>query len=282
MSPQPGTQSFRDVPFIYAYDADALTDGLDYADLNVHVQDSEFICRKIMGRPLVAGQMRYYDERGWSRSSGVFRMLGEHLILPEITFPRDGQIRFDLNAVARQGWTYTAPGSTPNYYSQLAFQGVRRYWDGPPERDSDYAYRRSAFSIQSAITVDWAGRIAPAYVQPTNPKQFTVPVQDVDFELTHISVLIAKGRGNIVPVQSVYAVKLLLYDNSGMALSNVPVLDQWLAWNSSTYNSCFPVPSVLYPANSQIKFDVTSLLLDTEIPATLTLVFHGFRHYPLC
>ena len=285
MNPKPGpqSQSYRDVSFIYAFDADSLSDGTDYADLNVPVVgDSDFVCRKIMGRPLVAQQIRYYDERNWSKSSALFEMLGEHLILPEITFPADGQIRFDLGTVARASWVYTTPGSVPNYYSQLAFQGVRRYWGGPPERDSDYPYRRAPFSVQTEVSVDWTGRIAPAYQDLASPVQFTVPVQDVDFELTHIAVLIAKGRGNIVPVESRYAVKLMLYDNAGMQLSNVPVLDQWLAWNSSSYNSCFPVPSVLYPANSQIKFDVTSLLLDTEIPATLTLVFHGFRHYPLC
>jgi hypothetical protein len=58
------------------------------------------------------------------------------------------------------------------------------------------------------------------------------------------------------------------------------VVDELLNDISVNYNSVYPAPPVLYPVGSQIKFDIWSLLIDTEIPATLEINFHGKWRLP--
>lgn len=276
-------QGFYDQPFIYVFDADNLTDGIDYRSLSIPMlTGSDFILRRVCGRPNVAGAMRYYGADGRTMASRVYSMPRDQVVVPEHIFPPDSQIKFDLDTVLRGNWPYIGiPGSIPNYWSQLGFQGVRRFY-GQKAVESTYPFYTKPYTITNQFNITWAGRTAPAYQIVDVPRQFNVQVENYDFELHRITATIIKNA--VVPVEVVVdaAMKLRLYDAWGKAMMNEPVLDVFLTENGPDWNSCFPVPTMMYPAGSEIKFDVQSLLLDTEVPAQINLEFHGVQRYPVC
>jgi len=273
-------QGFYDQPFIYVFDADALTDGVSYRSLSVPMlTGSDFLLRRVCGRPNVCGAMRYYGADGRTMSSRLYAMQRDQVVVPEHIYPPDSQIKLDLDVVARGNWPYVVPGSIPNYWSQLGFQGVRRFY-GQQAVESTYQYYTKPYTVTFDFTITWAGRMAPAYQIVDVPRQYTTQVENYDFELHRITATITKAGAGLTVVDA--AMKLRLYDAWGKAMMSDPVLDIFLTENGPDWNSCFPCPTVLYPAGSEIKFDVQSLLIDTEVPAPVTIEFHGVQRFPTC
>lgn len=279
----PDNKGYYDLPFVYVFNADNLTDGLNYRDLSVPMlTGSDFLLRRICGRPNVAAGIRYRDETGQNRSNRVYSMARDQVVVPELIYTPDSQISFDLDTVLRGNWPYIGiPGSIPNYWSQIAFQGVRRFY-GQSEVLSTYEYYTKPYAITVQATITQTGRMAPAYQIQTDPIQASVQVENYDFELHRITATIIKNA--VVPVEVVVdaAMKLRIYDAWGQAMMSDLVLDVFLTENGPDWNSCFPCPTMMYPAGSLIKVDVQSLLLDTEVPATLNVEFHGVQRYPVC
>lgn len=279
----PTNQGYYDLPFVYVFNADGLTDGNSYRDLSVPMlTGSDFILRRVCGRPNVATGIRMRDAGGRNMSNAIYSMARDQVVVPELIFPPDSQISFDLNTVLRGNWPYPAvPGSIPNYWSQIAFQGVRRFY-GQPEKESTYPYYTKPYTITTQATMTQTGRMAPAYQVVTMPIQASVQVENYDFELHRITATIIKNA--VVPVEVVVdaAMKIRLYDAWDQALMSDLVLDVFLTENGPDWNSCFPVPTMLYPAGSLIKVDVQSLLINTEVPATLNVEFHGVQRFPVC
>lgn len=61
---------------------------------------------------------------------------------------------------------------------------------------------------------------------------------------------------------------------------NLPVLDYALNMQSTYAASIFPCPPITYQANSVLKFELTSCLINTEVPANLNITFHGNQRVP--
>jgi len=273
-------QGYYDLPFVYAFDADALTDGTSYNNLSVPLlAGTDFLLRRVAGRQTCASTMRFRGADGAVRQSRLFAMPRDYVVAPDLLYPPDSQINLDLGTVLRGNWPYLVPGSVPNYWSQIAFQGVRRYYNREAP-ESTYRYYTKPHSITYDFNITWAGRIAPAYQVMDDPRQFNVQVDNYDFELHRITCTITKFGGTLTPVDAAF--KMRLYDAWGVALMNAPIVDVLLMENTAFYNSCFPVPTLLYPASSIIKFDIQSLLIDTEVPAALTIEFHGVQRFPVC
>lgn len=270
-----------DRPYIYVYDADALTDGLNYNELMVPLhRDSEFRLRRIAGRPEVNAAGGLIQIRGPERRtlySAPAHTPAEQAIVPELVYPPNSAIYFDLTNVLRANNPTTG---TPVYYSQLCFQGVRRFPGVPNPPDTAYRYQDTPFSIVTNIMVNWSGRLFPGETVLAGPRQFNVQVQDYDFVLYYITLTEARlgGAGTIQP--SNQSVKLMLYDANREQLMSAPVCDFFLGANAFNYNSLFPVPPVLYPAGSQILYDVTSLMANASLPCPLEIAFHGSRRMP--
>jgi hypothetical protein len=268
-----------DRPFIYVYDADALTDGLSYDDLAVPVHiDSEFRLRRIAGRPEVTAtgliQVRSDQRRNlFQRPSHI---PAEQAIVPELVYAPGSAIGFDLTAVLR---TNNATTGTPCYFSQLAFQGVRRFASGAP-RDTTYRYYDKPFCWATDIVVNWSGRLFPGETVIAGGRQFNVDIRDYDFALHYIALTeqLVGLAGAVQPANQ--SVKLMLYDCDGNQLSSAPVCDFFLGAGSRNYNSLFPVPPLVYPAGSQILFDVHSLLANASLPCNLEVAFFGARRIP--
>ena len=276
-------REYYDLPFIYVYDANALTDGNNYSNLSLPtVGDSDFLLRMITGYPNVAtGGFRFRDMEMRNRLSTLVNIFNNYVVTPDIPYRIPGsQITFDLGNVQRANVAYVGvPGSVPNYYSQLAFQGVKRFYGYTPY-ETPYRWFEQPYTISTAFVLSNAGNVAPGYTQPNTPVRYTVPVDNYDFEMQKIVIMVQPNGAAGYSLAS-NRIKLTLYAQPGeMAMMSAPVVDRYLNANDSVFNSMFPVPPVVYPANSTIIVDVVSLLNNLQVPANVTISFVGMWRYP--
>jgi hypothetical protein len=278
-------ENFYDLPFIYVSDADGYTDGASYNNVPVDlINNSDFLLRRICGvnnvvNPNGTGKFRFRDANNQNMIQTPISMPNDYPLVPEFVYPPTAQISYDILNVLRANNTYTAT-LDPNYYSQIAFQGVRRFY-GTPTPESNYRYYERPYTIRMDFTVTREGRVAPAYVDQTAFEQFSVLVDNWDFVMQSMVVLITteSGRG-APPVLSQNKLKLVLYTHQEQAMMSAPVVDEYLSSGGLQFNSWFPVPTMLYPANSVIRVDVQSLLVDGEVPADVTILFNGLWRFP--
>jgi hypothetical protein len=278
-------QNHYDLPFLYTFDTDNLADGQNYLDVALPMVDNaDFIFRRVVGVrnvvdiPANGGLWQWRDSKRQDRASGPYQPLQEELIIPEVMFSYGAELSLDLYASLRANRPYAVPGSVPNYLSQLAFQGVKRYWGGGG-METQYRYRTMDYTITENVQINWAGRIAPAYILPENPRQFSVRVDDYDFNLQAVGLFMQTALA-AAPVVSDGFVKIMLYGPRQEQLSLTPVLDSYVVPQNGAFNNVFPAPTIVYPAGSILRFDITSLLLDTEVPGVLTVNLIGERRIP--
>lgn len=274
-----------DRPFIYVFDADALVDGANYNDLTVPLHmDSEFLLRRIAGRPVVTaaaaagGRIQVRSDERRQLFAAPSAITPDQAVVPELAYAPGSAITFDLANVLRANNPTTG---TPVYFSQLCFQGVRRFpGGGRLPQDTAYRYQEKPFAIVTDLIVNWSGRLFPGELVVAGGRQFNAPVQDYDFELYYIALteqLVGVGPAVQPSNQSI---KLMLYDVDGNQLMSAPVCDFFLGAGSRGYNSLFPIPPLVYPAGSQILFDIHSLLANASLPMNLELAFCGVRRMP--
>lgn len=267
-------------PYIYAFDADNLTDGNNYDYLQIGIQpDSSFSVRRISGLQTLASKIQIRDANQRQLFQSMAAMQYDWPMVPELVYPKDSQITFDVQTVLKSSNAYATGGSTPNYWSQLIFQGVRVF-DQLGVLQTQYRYYDAPGGYQLECALTETGRLAPVYTAPNAPLRFRQPIPDYDFVLNRISLTIATAdEPTVVPAAG--KVKLMLYDPNSRQMMNVPITDIFLNSSVTGYNSVFPVPPVLYPAGSEIVVDVTSLLIEAEVPATLYIHFNGVWRRPL-
>lgn len=268
-----------DRPYIMAFDADSLTNGQTYNNLVLQAEnDWDFYARRMTGLQNVAAQLMLRDDQQRMRFQAPINTPKDWIHIPQIETMRAGNIGFDLHTVAKAQNTYVTPNSIPNYYSQLIWQGLRRFDQGAelvtPYRSYDYPQ-----TLRHQMTINYAGRVAPAYTAPENPRFFVKPVETFDFVMLGMNITIQTAT-DVGPVQASGKVKLLVQDASRLQMSNVPIVDQYLSVGNQDYKSVFPVPGVLYPTQSQIGVWVTSLLVEAEVPATLFIDYVGYYRRP--
>jgi hypothetical protein len=277
-------EGYYDLPYIHVFNGDALTDALNYSNINVGVADNEasFVLRQIMGRDKVAARIQLRDSfaplTGASNGAAIPRT---YPIAPERFITPAGALTMDLYTVLRAN-RQALPVII--YFAQIAFQGVRRYLQ-PQGGEiiypgvSDYKYEERPFTYVQQVTVNWAGT-------DTQPRKFALPITEgCDFELQRITIVRSfqgQGASNVIPDSEI---KLQFFDQHGRQLSNAPVLDVYLndAADATThfYNPVFPVPAVLYRRQSFIRFEVTSLLLAGQLPSTYEVYMHGVRRFQI-
>jgi hypothetical protein len=270
-----------DRPYVYVYDSDALADGLAYNDLSVPLHsDSDFLLRRIAGRPEVTatGVMQVRGDRRNNLFSAPIHLQHDQAVVPELLYRAGSVIGIDLTASLRANNPEPAvPGGLPSYFSQLCFQGVRRFATGKPVGTS-YRYYEKPYAWVDDIVVTWPGRILPGMTVVDNGRRFSVPVQDDDFALHYVAMTQQRNGGTRQPCHQ--SVKIMLYNSDGDQLMSAPVCDFFLNAGGRNYNSLFPVPPLVYPAGSQILYDVYSLLDSTMVPCNLEMAFCGARRIP--
>lgn len=259
---------FYDLPFFYVVDADQATDGQDYFNVTAQLtNNSDFLLRRICGTNNVCSQFRYRDANRMERLQYPCTVPNDIVSVPQSLYPMDSQIAFDLINVQR------AQNPAGGYYSQIAFQGVRRFY-GEQTPETAYRYYDRPYTIRTDFT------IGDAFGTP--PVQHTVTVPDRDFELQSIVALIDKGsRGGGTPtVRAAHDFKMTLYDARQNQLSDAPVVDEYICAGGPDYNSIFPCPTIFYPVNSVIRFDIVSLLAAADVTAAVTILFNGLWRFP--
>lgn len=271
---------FGDTFFQYVFDAadEGLSNGSTYSLKGVLVQNGAFLMRYWSGITTLAEKLRIYDQyrRGFSDApilvgAGLSNFYGQMVVSPEVYYPDNGKIQFDLLNVQQ-----TLAGATKA--SQLVFTGVRRregrVSDPGP---SNYTYYEKKFSIPGSFTLTGTAGAAP--------QTFYFQVNDYDFELRRIVLKLNTAALANSPF------KVFLYDQNKVTTSNKPVLSNQLMytnWQAPTSPAkplanvgelaFFPSPPLLYRVNSVIQLDVSSLL--TAAPATFNLDFEGVRRIP--
>lgn len=284
-----------DLPFMYVFDASSLTDGTSPAPLVKSITsdaDADFILRAILGVPTcinpTGGGFALYNYSGSQAFSSVYGAFANHYpVVPEKLYPRFSVIKFLLQNVLRANTLCVVNGSQPIYYSQIAFQGVKRYQPGlpgyhpgspaipAPYDPSQFILRPYTYNF--ALNLNWFAWTAAGL--PQIPRTFTVEIQDYDFELHYISITNATNGAPVV--QEIMQVQL--YDATAKrALSTQPVNSSMLNNNRTAYSPVFPVPPLVYPVWTQIRFDITSLVCNTDgsSPYNLQLSFVGVNRTP--
>lgn len=258
-----------DIPYAYTFDASGLTDGNDYQRLAVHIDhNSQFVLRRVMGlnkcvnanatgkflcRYENSSQMQQSAIRPGRILDGMVSAVSP--VLPEAIYSPGSKILFDLYGVARQ---FVA--DTPNIYtSQLAFTGVRRFnADNFYTYKTKYEYRELPYVYPFQLDLTWAHWTNGTDGVPTNPRTFTVPVLEHDFELCAIGITQTNGLS-----AGINGFQIALWDAAKAQLfSEVPLNQAYINYNAPAQygRPVYPVPTVVYPIKGAIRFDITSLL----------------------
>lgn len=284
-----------DTFFQYVFDAQGqgLTDATTRLQLGIPISDGEFRARFWTGITTIADRLQIYDWLSRSFSSGPMLLgpaanggasdpgFGQMVVLPEVAYPDNGNIRFDLTNIDQD--VAGVDGGLTVYASQLVFSGVRRRRDVVSDPlPSAYKYYEKPFSIPYTLSINnyasSGGLLLPGV-------QFTIPVTDYDFELRRIELGLQEDGQ-----QSQF--KILLYDTNWHQVSNLPVLSNLLMhlnpqsssgnpFASSGELNFWPSPPLLYRVNSVIRFDIFSLLFSpTMLPQTFEMNFVGVRRIP--
>jgi hypothetical protein len=277
---------FGDTFYQYVFDAvldGPLTDGIDALGLGIKIVDGDFLLRYWSGLTTIADSLQIYDwlKRGIA-ASPMFLGAGPHtsngfpfanaVVAPEILYPVNGNIRFDLINVTQQA------SATTGLLSQMVFTGVRRR----PGVTSDpvpsaYKYYEKQFAVGNADGTPYSISITN-YAAANSPLRFQIPIVDYDFELRRIELALQSD-------QQTSQFKMTLYNSDKVAMSNRPVLSNCLLHldplHSSGEMNFWPCPPIMYRVNSVISFDIWSLLsAPTTLPQTFKLLFHGVRRIP--
>lgn len=262
-------EGFVDTPYIYVYDGSSLADGASYQRLSVRMEgDFDFVLRRAVGLNSIAESMTLYNGQGQPITSAPLRAGLVLPIAPETQYSASGEILFDLNNVSRANF---ACGATI-YTARIAFQGVKRRRVSSSAPD----IQGVPFSYAYDLTVDWYRYVSLPGAQVEAPRPVYIEISDYDFLLYGLRFANADGTALANGV-----IELRLYDDRGRQLSSAPVPQQYLnsALIGGGYGNCFPVPGVLYRRGSVLRFDITSMICNTDpsFPRLIRVEMFGVR-----
>ena len=202
-----------DIFYTYVYNPaqNGLINGNTYTYLPIQVQDGDFALRvwaganSVLASPLSTanlavnlwGLIQLYDYRSrlfFDTPSAAFSFSNTGTaVVPEKVYLDNSAIRFDLiNVELLKDVTGVVP------VSQLAFHGVRRIKGRQSDpTPSPYRYKEVDFSIPFSFTLAGNGTAAG----PGQLTQYTVQIQDFDFELRRIEYC-ASDSGEPVILQN--------------------------------------------------------------------------------
>lgn len=276
--PTPSTDNgsrIVEFPYIYVFDGTGLTNGTSPTNNNMSITaDADFYLRRVFGAPAIAAKIQIRQPYGKQYQSNLEAFPADYPIVREIKFAADSSIQFDLGTVAK-----LVNGAVPLAY--MGFQGAKRMLLSAIPYDTPYAFKRLPVTHQYSLTLDWA------YSATIPTRMQTLLLNNYDFELHCIRII---NTATNTAENGSYSFAMLLYDAFGNQTSNLPVMNEWinqalrgatstLAGGSSRLSPCFPVPPLIYPRNSMIRFDIQSLLAAGS--KSIQIQFCGFDRYPL-
>lgn len=259
-----------DQPFIYVFDANAITDGQDRRRVAITTfTGSDFIMRRVAGIDRVCTEFQLRDVLSRLIFDGnVNTAYRDFPLIPELLYPGGDGISFDLINVAKSSNT------SGSLLSQLIFQGVRRFqgYKRPPS----YPYWEDEFRYEADIAIDSTWGLGVTRI-------FGIDIYDYDFEMLEILETIINPVGGGVPCAPGgvnQAFKIQLYDQVNETVFSAPVIDDLIVANSVGYLGVCPVPGIVYRIGQRIKFELTNLVTPGACAIQVQLVFHGVRRRP--
>lgn len=266
-------------PYMYLFDGTGLTDATNPTGNTVAINsDADFMLRRIVGLPTTASTLRLYDSSGshWFQDK-LTRMSDNYVFPREIAYPAGGVIRFDLGTVLR---STIACGENPIYTSYIGFQGVKRLLTTVPQYKTPFPYKRLPYEYTYPLTLNWYYYVSGT--TKSNPRVQYLAINNYDFELHAIRVYLA----NSSRLDTVGYFQIQLFDAYQQQLSNMPIPDRYVDENETQsttipYNNVFPVPPLVYPANSTMRFDIRSMLCEGGDTYNIIIKFIGMQRYPV-
>ena len=289
---------FVDEPFTFVYDAFAngLTDGQTYRNQAVYIPGGyDFVLRRIVGIDSVLAPTGQFQWRGSNQENTTSvpvtcgTALRSQLVVPEVFFPQQSQIAFDLYNVSRRFGFGNAAGAKV-YQAQIGFQGVRRRRVGPMPTPGNF--KRVPFQLllpvttytqAGVVTADGGATFGPQSIGGAISANLTVSNYDIEIHMIQCVDTnyngVQVGAGTIPNGLNWFAV--IPYNAARTALSSGYVLSQFISDSTpfgqssvgtigtiqsptlvspTLYNVGAVVPPLLYPQETQVKFDLVSLL----------------------
>ena len=281
-------RGYEDTFFQYVYDTQnaSLVNGTTRQWLGVNVDNGDFLLRYWSGLPTLADRLQIYDTLNRQFASQPMFLgtnsnagYGQMVVLPEVLFPYNGRIKFDLTNINQT--VAGVDGALTVYASQLVFSGVRRRESTPSPRPAPY--REVKFSYPVTLTINNYASTGGVLNLPIK-QQFLI--RDYDFELRRIELAL---QGSAQTSQF----KIQLYNQDKRMVSSNSVLSNLLChlnpvvqsggepYASAGELNYWPCPPMLYRVNSLVQFDIYSLLFSpTVLPQTFQLLFDGVRRIP--
>jgi hypothetical protein len=276
----------HDVPFIYLFEGNDLTNGTDLINrLSVKLDDDAgFILRRIAGAQSVAQFFTYRNNSGgyvWLPPMSTLGPTGGNSNQADISVTPEkfygglsaaGQIRFDVLNVQKA----VALSGGSDFIAAIAYQGVKRFpWDIKEPTVCPYRLRSFEYTLPIP-SVDW---VRGQY------RRFSVKIDKTgDFELDSISQVNATN----IPDTRTGVFNYMLYDPHHWQMMSAPVpdgliIDQLngiLTTDPAPMPGVFPCPAMLYPRLSQIVVD---LYATQSVPQgdCWQIVFRGMERIPL-
>jgi hypothetical protein len=279
---------WTDLPFIYALDASAQNvNSLQGIQILTDRDGSDFYLRRIVNMRAFAqstnARFRYVlpYSGAWASNSPI-HVQQEWVVAPEVKFIGGDSIQFDiLNG--------TVPAVTEPL-TVVGFQGVRRYPTRVNMRPTVPGNWRE-LPQQYAVNVSLGAQILPPTAAFAVTATFQQEVFNYDFVLRRILIVNSAGAevggSNIEGTPASGQAYYQLWDAAGRGLSNIPVPDVFLSWNSASgsegFVSLFPVPELIYPNGSNIRFQVWNDDVTGELgSATIRqqVIFDGVYRIP--
>ena len=329
---------YRDTPYVYVYDPNVLTnlapvtaDGNNqlvctqpFVSQSVRFTAGEqFLLRRINPSFLSVGPQNVSDPPGGLRlrdamnrdsmsdyrplTATSFDITGYPMncdlpVVPEMKWPSNSQILFDLNGIKLR-FNQKVPAADANTVplSQLLFQGVRRFVSPAPDnRPLPKGWQERYYAYPLTIPINWTYWNGGLKANGQNqPQRFYVSVQNWDFELCEIRTYFDEIPG-VAPCctfpqgspPAPECARVILYDWSQTALMSAPV-------NLNAINSVLKLapgggqyapgmfagsgalcPTLIYPNRSNITLDVYSMLNSKQaLTNSITILFVGRRRW---
>jgi len=196
---------YGDSFFIYNFNGEdiPLTNGNDYTLVGIPIEDGMFVCRVWSGGASIVnvttGTVQMYDgvKNAWFLYQPL--LIGSMFppamaVVPEKVYRDNSAFRFDLANVELAVNQNGLLGGASVYADQMAWYGVKRIRGGVSDQaPSNYKYYEKPFSYPITLELtnygpsDGAGNPIPGLAAPT---EYTILIQDFDFELRRITVSI--------------------------------------------------------------------------------------------
>ena len=304
---------YYDRHYYYIFDgvgnavAPVLTPGNNYAQVNIPLDtDADFILRRVSwtNAQNTSGDIPQFNfswpnlDKNFFPYFSVLPPFCDFPVLPEIRYPAGGQLAFSINNY-QPGTNASGEGAADVPYSELIFQGVKRYKGSLPDFGTVRRFKRVFQVYTLPVLIDYTfysydGGGAALGVNGT--RRFSVPVNHGDFELWAIAIdssQASTGFGNqagckfalVDPIDNTWfsnqvpitpgqfmdgmSQSLIVGDAAGNNPQNA-IAGHWGAM----------IPPVLHPNQSNIRIDVQSLSPNPTTPYTVTFMFIGMSRVP--